>query len=83
MKNKKIAVIGLGYVGLPLSVEFGKKRHVIGFDTNKNRLIDLKNGFDSSLEITSQELNEATYLSYASKLDEIKTCEIYIITNIT
>ena len=80
MTEKSIAVIGLGYVGLPLSVEFGKKRHVIGFDTNKNRLIDLKNGFDSTLEITSQELNEASYLSYASKLDEIKTCEIYIIT---
>ncbi|WP_416695860.1 Vi polysaccharide biosynthesis UDP-N-acetylglucosamine C-6 dehydrogenase TviB [Candidatus Pseudothioglobus sp. Uisw_050_01] len=80
MTEKSIAVIGLGYVGLPLSVEFGKKRHVIGFDINKNRLIDLKNGFDSTLEITSQELNEASYLSFTSKLDEIKACEIYIIT---
>ena len=80
MTEKSIAVIGLGYVGLPLSVEFGKKRNVIGFDTNKNRLIDLKNGFDSTLEITSQELNEASFLSYTSKLDKLKACEIYIIT---
>ena len=80
MTEKSIAVIGLGYVGLPLAVEFGKRRHVIGFDTNKNRLNDLKNGFDSTLEIALQELNEATYLRYTSKLDEIKKCEIYIIT---
>ena len=76
MTEKSIAVIGLGYVGLPLAVEFGKRRHIIGFDTNKNRLIDLKNGFDYTLEITLQELNEATYLRYTSKLDEIKKCEI-------
>ena len=76
MTEKSIAVIGLGYVGLPLAVEFGKRRHIIGFDTNKNRLIDLKNGFDSTLEMALQELNEATYLRYTSKLDEIKKCEI-------
>ena len=56
MINKKIALIGLGYVGLPLAVEFGKKRTVIGFDINKSRIDDLKNGVDLTLETTSEEL---------------------------
>lgn len=80
MTQKSIAVIGLGYVGLPLAVEFGKRRRVIGFDININRLNDLENGIDSTLEITLQELSEAIHLTYTSKLDQIKTCEIYIIT---
>jgi UDP-N-acetyl-D-glucosamine/UDP-N-acetyl-D-galactosamine dehydrogenase len=80
MKNKKIALIGLGYVGLPLAVEFGKKREVVGFDINKNRISELKNGVDSTLEATTEELKDAVYLSYTTNLDDIKDCEIFIIT---
>jgi len=80
MKNKKIAVIGLGYVGLPLAVEFGKKRTVVGFDINQSRINELKNGIDSTLETTFEELIDATLLSYTSNLDNVKDCEIFIIT---
>ena len=80
MKSKKIALIGLGYVGLPLAVEFGKKRTVVGFDINQLRINDLKNGVDSTLETTDQELKDAVHLSYTTNLDDIKDCEIFIIT---
>jgi len=80
MINKKIALIGLGYVGLPLAVEFGKKSTVVGFDINQSRIDDLKNGIDSTLETTSQELKEATHLSYTSNLEDIKDCTIFIVT---
>ena len=63
MSDKKIALIGLGYVGLPLAVEFGKKRTVIGFDINQSRINDLKNGLDSTLETTSEEFKDAIHLS--------------------
>jgi len=80
MNNKKIALIGLGYVGLPLAVEFGKKRVVIGFDISQTRINDLKNGVDSTLETTSEELKDATHLSYTTNLNDVKDCEIFIIT---
>jgi len=77
---KKIALIGLGYVGLPLAVEFGKKRTVVGFDINQLRINDLENGVDSTLENTTEELNDAKHLSYTANLDDVKDCEIFIIT---
>jgi len=80
MSNKKIALIGLGYVGLPLAVEFGKKRTVVGFDINQPRINDLKNGVDSTLETTFEELKNAIHLSYTTNLDDVKDCEIFIIT---
>ena len=80
MNNKKIALIGLGYVGLPLAVEFGKKRTVVGFDINQPRINDLKNGVDSTLETTSEELKDATHLSYTTNLDDVADCEIFIVT---
>ena len=80
MNSKKIALIGLGYVGLPLAIEFGKQREVIGFDINHPRINDLKNGIDSTLETTKQELQDATHLSYTTNLEDVKDCEIYIIT---
>ena len=80
MNSKKIALIGLGYVGLPLAVEFGRKRSVIGFDINQHRINDLKNYVDSTLETTSEELKYATHLSYTSNLDDIKDCTIFIVT---
>jgi UDP-N-acetyl-D-galactosamine dehydrogenase len=80
MSDKKIALIGLGYVGLPLAVEFGKKRKVIGFDINQSRINELKSGTDSTLETTSQELKEAIHLSYTTSLEDIKDCTIFIVT---
>ena len=80
MNNKKIALIGLGYVGLPLAVEFGKKCTVVGFDINQSRINDLKNGVDSTLETTSEELKDAVHLSYTTNLEDIKDCTIFIVT---
>jgi len=79
-KSKKIGVIGLGYVGLPLAAEFGKKRDVIGYDINKKRIHELNNFVDSTLEISSDELKAAIRLSFTSNLNELKDCKIYIIT---
>ncbi|HZJ95936.1 MAG TPA: Vi polysaccharide biosynthesis UDP-N-acetylglucosamine C-6 dehydrogenase TviB, partial [Thiopseudomonas sp.] len=76
----KLAVIGLGYVGLPLAVEFGKKRSVIGFDINQPRIDALQGGHDSTLEVSDAELAEATHLSYTSQLDDLKACNVYIVT---
>ena len=82
MQNSKttIGVIGLGYVGLPLAVEFGRKRHVIGFDTNDVRIKELTNGIDRTLETTDKELNDAIYLNYTNNLEDLRDCNIYIIT---
>jgi len=79
MKNKLIAVIGLGYVGLPLAVEFGKKRKVIGFDINAKRVDELIAGNDSTQETEAEELITATHLCFTSNVKDIKDCDIYII----
>ncbi len=80
MKNKKIAVIGLGYVGLPLAVEFGKKFEVIGFDINKNRIDLLKKNEDQNLEISKKEFLDSNHLNFSNIVDDIKDCNIYIVT---
>ena len=80
MKNKKIAIIGLGYVGLPLAIEFGKKRGVIGFDIDAKRVQDLKNTIDTTLEITSGELKNLKNTFFTDKLSDIKDCSIFIVT---
>jgi UDP-N-acetyl-D-glucosamine/UDP-N-acetyl-D-galactosamine dehydrogenase len=80
MKNKKIALIGLGYVGLPLAVEFGKKRTVIGFDINQSRINELEKGIDRTHETTKQELKDAVHLSYTTNIEDIKDCAIFIVT---
>ena len=80
MSDKKIAIIGLGYVGLPLAVEFGKKFDTIGFDINEPRIQELKQGEDSTLEVEPEELKQATQLSYTTNTDDIKDCNIYIVT---
>ena len=77
---KKIAIIGLGYVGLPLAIEFGKKHNVVGLDINKVRVQELLNGEDTTLETTKREREEAKYLTYTSKLEDIADCNIFIIT---
>ena len=79
-KEIKIAVVGLGYVGLPLAIEFGSKRSVIGFDINVTRINELKKGEDVTLETTNEEIKNAVHLSFTNKIEDIKDCKIYIIT---
>ncbi len=80
MNNLKIGVIGLGYVGLPLAVEFGKKYPTIGFDINQQRIAELQTGVDRTLETSNDELTEATQLTYTTSADELAQCNIYIVT---
>ena len=80
MKNIKIAIIGLGYVGLPLSIEFGKVFQTIGFDINESRIKELLAGKDSTLEVTSHELQESKMLSYTTDPRDIQSCNIFIVT---
>ena len=80
-KNKQnIAIIGLGYVGLPLAVEFGKKFRTVGFDINKTRVDQLKSGTDITLEVDDKNLKKAENLTYTSNTKEIAKCNFYIIT---
>jgi len=79
-KDTRIAVIGLGYVGLPLAVEFGKRYLTIGFDVNRSRITALISGSDSTLEVDTPALESATHLSYTTDVDKLKTCNIYIVT---
>jgi UDP-N-acetyl-D-galactosamine dehydrogenase len=78
--NQKIAIIGLGYVGLPLAVEFGKKRSVIGFDINQARIAALQSGFDHTLEVDASELASAKLLQFSHQVTELKDCSIFIVT---
>lgn len=80
LDETKIAIVGLGYVGLPLAVEFGSKMPVIGFDINKPRIEALNSGVDSTLEVSSDELAQASKLSYSSTVDDLKSCNVYIVT---
>ncbi|ATI44023.1 Vi polysaccharide biosynthesis protein VipA/TviB (plasmid) [Pacificitalea manganoxidans] len=77
---RKIAVIGLGYVGLPLAAEFGKLRPTVGFDINQARIAELKDGHDRTRETTAEELATATQLSFATDTLDIADCSIYIVT---
>ncbi len=78
--DKKIAVIGLGYVGLPLAVEFGKIRTVLGFDINQQRIDELQSGKDITLEVTSEDLAEASQLEFSSNKAKLDECGVYIVT---
>lgn len=80
LEATKLAVIGLGYVGLPLAVEFGKHRPVVGFDINTNRISALKAGHDSTLEVDDDELAAAANLSFSNALEDIADCNVYIVT---
>jgi len=80
LRDKKIAIIGLGYVGLPLAVEFGKTRPVLGFDINEARILELRSGKDSTLEVTPDELITAKQLTYSNKLEALGDCDIFIVT---
>lgn len=76
----KIAIIGLGYVGLPLAVEFGKKTPVVGFDIHQKRIDELKSGQDHTLEVSPKELSQAIQLSYSANLEDLKDCNFFIVT---
>jgi UDP-N-acetyl-D-glucosamine/UDP-N-acetyl-D-galactosamine dehydrogenase len=78
--NPTLCIIGLGYVGLPLAVEFGKKITTIGFDINQHRIDELRRGVDHTLELDAAELNEAKSLRYTTHEDDIKGCDVYIVT---
>ncbi len=80
LDNKSIAVIGLGYVGLPLAVEFGKKRPVVGFDISAQRVNELSAGKDRTLEVDDQELQSAKHLTFTDKPEDLKGCHIFIVT---
>ena len=80
LSELKIAVIGLGYVGLPLAVEFGKKVPVVGFDIHQKRIDELKSGQDHTLEVSPEELVQSAHLTYSANLDDLKDCNFFIVT---
>jgi UDP-N-acetyl-D-glucosamine/UDP-N-acetyl-D-galactosamine dehydrogenase len=79
LTKKTIAVIGLGYVGLPLAVEFGKKQRVAGFDISASRIAELKAGRDNSLEVEPADLAAAKYLTYSSSPEDLEQCGVFIV----
>jgi UDP-N-acetyl-D-galactosamine dehydrogenase len=79
-KNTSIAVIGLGYVGLPLAVEFGKKYPTLGYDINRRRVAELREGIDVTLEIDTDELEQATRLTYSTDIEDLRAATVYIVT---
>lgn len=76
----KIGIIGLGYVGLPLAAEFGKKTPTLGFDINQGRVDELRKGHDHTLEMNEEELKAATQLSFSCSEDDLKSCSVFIVT---
>ena len=80
LEETKIAVVGMGYVGLPLAVEFAKNIPVVGFDINESRIKELKSGIDSTLEVSDEELTQAKDLSYSSNTEDLKSSNVYIVT---
>jgi UDP-N-acetyl-D-galactosamine dehydrogenase len=79
-KDIHIGVVGLGYVGLPLAVEFGKHLPTMGFDINTSRLEELKKGIDRTLEVSQDELNTTSHLSFSSSVDDLRACNVFIVT---
>lgn len=80
LSELKIAIIGLGYVGLPLAVEFGKQVSVVGFDIHQKRIDELKSGQDHTLEVSPEELKQSTHLTYTANLEDLKDCNFFIVT---
>jgi UDP-N-acetyl-D-glucosamine/UDP-N-acetyl-D-galactosamine dehydrogenase len=80
LKHIKLAIIGLGYVGLPIAVEFGRTRFVLGFDINQQRIDELIAGNDFTLETTKEELRSAKLLRYTTQIEDLRTCNCYIVT---
>jgi len=80
LEDARIAVIGLGYVGLPLAVEFAKRRPTVGFDIKSARIADLREGHDATREVTPEELAEADGLTFADDIEALRDCSVYIVT---
>jgi UDP-N-acetyl-D-galactosamine dehydrogenase len=80
LRHLKVGVVGLGYVGLPLAVEFGKRFQTVGFDIKPDRVDELRKGRDSTLEVDSAELREAKKLTYTTRLADLKPCRVFIVT---
>ena len=80
INNLRIGVIGLGYVGLPLAVEFGKQYDTVGFDVKAERIAELESGIDSTLEASAEELQSATKLSYTTDAATLGDCNFYVVT---
>ncbi|WP_419224963.1 Vi polysaccharide biosynthesis UDP-N-acetylglucosamine C-6 dehydrogenase TviB [Acinetobacter sp. A2] len=80
LSDLKIAIIGLGYVGLPLAVEFGKQLPVVGFDIQQKRIQELQSGQDHTLEVSPEELKQSTHLTYTANLEDLKDCNFFIVT---
>ena len=80
LEQLKIAIMGLGYVGLPLAVEFGKKVQTTGFDINLQRIQELNNFQDHTLEVSAEELAQVENLSYCSHIEQLKQCNFFIVT---
>ena len=77
--QKKIAIIGLGDVGLPLAVEFGKKYSTVGYDINSNRIDELNSGIDNTGEVSKRNMQSSIKLRFSSKIEGISKCNIYIV----
>jgi len=80
IEDVKIGVVGLGYVGLPLAVEFGKQLPTVGFDINSGRINELRDGLDTTLEVATKELQQANKLSFSDQVEELRGCNLYIVT---
>ncbi|MFI4914481.1 MAG: Vi polysaccharide biosynthesis UDP-N-acetylglucosamine C-6 dehydrogenase TviB [Steroidobacterales bacterium] len=80
LRGCRIGIVGLGYVGLPLAVEFGKRFDTVGFDVKAERIRELKAGRDTTLEASPEELKAATQLHFTTRLEDLKPCEVYIVT---
>jgi UDP-N-acetyl-D-galactosamine dehydrogenase len=80
LRKLQVGVIGLGYVGLPLAAEFGKRYSTFGFDINPARIAELRRGKDSTLEVTSSELRDAQRLSFTTRIEDLKPCRVFVIT---
>jgi UDP-N-acetyl-D-galactosamine dehydrogenase len=80
LKNLKLGIVGMGYVGLPLAVEFSKKYQTVGFDINQKRIKELQSGNDATLEVSETELNQASSLTYTYDVNDFQHCNVFIIT---
>ncbi|HZW60170.1 MAG TPA: Vi polysaccharide biosynthesis UDP-N-acetylglucosamine C-6 dehydrogenase TviB, partial [Woeseiaceae bacterium] len=80
LEKIRIGVVGLGYVGLPLAVEFGRKYPTVGFDVKPERIAELRNGRDSTREVSSEELATATRLECTHDLEKLRDCNFHIVT---
>ena len=78
--NFIIGIIGLGYVGLPLAVEFGKKYQTVGFDISNDRILELQQGIDRTLEVNKEELFSSSNLEFSSNIEVLRKCNIFIVT---